>query len=1094
MSEQLPPNAEEHDRAAQPVDREEPPHLPFPVVAIGASAGGLDAYTEFLKATPADSGMAFVLIQHLPPDRESMLVDILSRHTKMRVAQIVDAMPVEPNHVYIIRPGYSITIKDGKLHVGEKLHKPDNNRPIDDFFRSLAEEQRERAICIILSGMGSNGSAGAQAIKAVGGLCVAQEPETAEYPSMPRHLVESGYADYILPPKDMPAVLLAYAGHPYASGKERTAAQVKRDEGYFREILAILRTRTKQEFGSYKRPTLMRRVQRRMGLARMTKMGEYAKMLRQSPSEVTALADDLLIHVTGFFRDPEAWETLRTRVIVPLIASREPDASIRCWVSACSSGEEAYSLGMLLVEEAERVGKPLDIKIFATDMADRTLQNARAGTYPGGIETEMPPARLERFFSREDAVYRVRSDLRERVVFAPQNVLQDPPFSRIDIVTCRNLLIYLEPEAQQKLLSLLHFGLREGGALFLGTSETVAGSEEMFDPVDRKWRIYRRVGPTRHGRVEFPLPKMLLDTENGDRPGAAGERRIGPRPSVGQLTHKALLERHTPAAVTVDRDHRVVFYHGQTAMYLEQPMGEPTRDLFALVREPVRGAVRAALHRAISEGAPASSADAWQEDAGGNRRRIVVTASPLDLKSAPDYYVISFEVTREVPAAAAAEANAPQGTTEGELRAELSRVRDELQSALEEMQTANEELKASNEEITSVNEELQSSNEELETSKEEMQSLNEELSTVNAQLQAKMEELQVTSNDLSSLLASTNIAVLFLDTQFRIRRFTPAVRHLLELINTDIGRPLNDLARKFDDPELNDHVAMVLERLIPIERQIESREGRVYLRRILPYRTTDNHIDGVVIAFVDISERKRAEESDRETQSWLAGQKEAFQAAMSGRPLAESLGVLVRTAINQTHGAARAAFFMVPPGGEGLEHIVGMPESYARATKGFAVGPESLACGLAAHNGEPAITPDVESEPRWIPWRDMAREHGYRACWSFPVQIDGGPALGTFALYFRDPREPTPRELELAAVMSHAAAIILSRNFEAAERARAEAELRTNMDELTRFNQAMVARELRMIDLKKEVNALREQVGDERRYPLDFENEEDGHG
>lgn len=807
---------------------------------------------------PPDSGMAFVLIQHLSPDRESMLAEILTRHTRMTVLQVEDGMQVHANHVYIIRPGNSLFIQDGKLRLGEILQRKSNNRPVDDFFRSLAEEQRERAICIVMSGMGSNGAAGAQAIKAVGGLCIAQDPDSAEYPSMPRHLMEAGYADYVIPPKDMPAVLLAYAGHPYASGRERTAAQIKRDEGAFREILAILRTRTRQEFAGYKKPTLVRRVQRRMGLARILKMVDYAKMLRHNASEITALVDDLLIHVTGFFRDSEAWEVLRERVIVPMVAAREPDASIRCWVAACASGEEAYTLAMLLVEEAERADKPLDIKIFATDMADRTLQNARAGTYPAGIETEITQERLNRFFTKEDAVYRIRADLRERVVFAPQNVLQDPPFSRIDIATCRNLLIYLEPELQQKLLSLLHFGLREGGTLFLGTSETVAGSDEMFDPIDKKWRIYRRVGPTRHGRVEFPPPRTVRDLDpTSERPSGA-ERRVGTRPSLAQLTHKALLERHTPTAVTVDRDHRVVYFHGQTSTYLEQPPGEPTRELMVLVRESLRGAVRAALQRAIVEGVPVTMPEGWVDLPGGGKQRILVTVSALDPKGAPDYYVISFEAARET---VLPPGDGKNFDSDLDLKAELSRLRDELQSTIEEMQTSNEELKASNEEITSVNEELQSTNEELETSKEEMQSLNEELSTVNAQLQAKMEELQSTSNDLASLLTSTDIAVLFLDTRFRIRRFTPAVRDLLELINTDIGRPLNDLARKFDDPDLNAHAAAVLEKLIPLEREVSGRDGRVYLRRILPYRTTDNHIDGVVITFVDISERKQAEKA-----------------------------------------------------------------------------------------------------------------------------------------------------------------------------------------------------------------------------------------
>ena len=374
----------------------------------------------------SDSGMAFVLIQHLPPDRESLIAEILQRHTQMTVRQVHDGMPVEPNHVYVIRPGHTMTIRDGLLRLGDRLDKPRHSRPVDDFFKSLASEQRERAICVIMSGMGSNGAAGAQAIKAVGGLCIAQDPESAQFPSMPRHLVDAGYADYILRPQDVPDVLMSYAGHPYAAGAREAMEPAERDRQQLREILAVLRTRTQQDFSGYKKPTVYRRVQRRMGLNRVTSISEYAKILRQSPTEVSGLADDLLIHVTGFFRDAEAWEAVRTQVILPLVAAREAGGQVRSWVTACASGEEAYTLAMLLVEESERAGKHLDIKIFATDMAERTLQNARQGVYPGGIEAEISADRLERFFQREDAVYRVRQELRERVVFAPQNVLQDP--------------------------------------------------------------------------------------------------------------------------------------------------------------------------------------------------------------------------------------------------------------------------------------------------------------------------------------------------------------------------------------------------------------------------------------------------------------------------------------------------------------------------------------------------------------------------------------------------------------------------------------------------------------------------------------------
>ncbi len=837
----------EADRSIQPVDREQPPRLGFPVVGIGASAGGLEAFTEFFQVMPADCGMAFVLIQHLPPDRESLIAEILSRHTRMTVQQITEGVQVLPGNVYVIRPGHTVSIRNGLLHLGERLERPGNNRPVDDFFKSLAEEQRERSIAIIMSGMGSNGTAGTQAIKVVGGLCIAQDPETAQFPSMPRHLIDAGYADFVLRIAEMPEMLLNYVKQPYVRGGEEEAG-LKEDHQHVREVLAILRTRTRQDFSGYKKPTLLRRIQRRMGLNHVSRLSEYVRMLRQSTTEVGSLADDLLIHVTGFFRDAAAWESLRTSVIVPMVAHHEPNTDIRCWVTACSSGEEAYTLTMLVLEEAERIRKPLDIKVFATDMAERTLSNARNGIYPGGIESEITPERLARFFVKEDAVYRVRPELRQAVVFAPQNILQDPPFSRLDLVTCRNLLIYLEPSVQKRLLSMLHFGLRQGGALFLGTSETAADLDNLFEIIDKRSKIYRRIGPTRHGLMNFPMPSRTSVLSEGFRSAS--------KPTLAQLTNVALLAHHVPAAVTVDRDFRVVYFHGNTRPYFDQPTGEPSRDILVIAQESVRGALRTALQRAMAENKTVTVLDGWT-GSEEKRCRVAITVSPLESKSASDYFVVSFDQRPEpAPVLPAAE---QKPATDAGIAEELQRVRDELQSTIEELQTSNEEHRASAEEVMSMNEEMQSTNEELETSREEMQSLNEELTTVNNQLQAKMEEYQAISSDLSSLLSSTDIAVLFLDPEFGIRRFTPAVKDLVEMLATDVGRPLSDLAWKFQDPDLMSQARAVMEKLIPIEKEIPGGSGRWYLRRILPYRTADNRIDGLVITFVDITQRRKME-------------------------------------------------------------------------------------------------------------------------------------------------------------------------------------------------------------------------------------------
>lgn len=1039
------------DRLAQPVDLEQPPRLAFPVVGIGASAGGLEAFTAFFSVMPPDSGMAFVLVQHLPPDREAMVAELLQAHTAMKVAEVVDGMKVEPDHVYVIRPGHTLTIKEGHLHLGERLERPRHSRPVDDFFRSLAEEQRERAICLIMSGMGSNGAAGAQAVKAVGGLCIAQDPESAQFPSMPRHLIDAGYADLILPPSEIPDALIAYAQHPYAAqrrevsggsnGEPNAPEAVQREQQQLREILAIVRTRTRFDFTGYKKPTVLRRIQRRMGLSRVDDLGAYAKVLRQSSLEVTGLADDLLIHVTGFFRDADAWEALRQSVIIPLVRSHEPEGEIRCWVAACSSGEEAYSLAMLLVEESERAGKRLNIKVFATDTAERTLSNARSGLYPGGIESEMPPERLQRFFDRDDAVYRVRQDLRERVVFAPQNILSDPPFSRLDIVTCRNLLIYLETEVQQRVFALIHFGLRDGGALFLGNSETVSSGAGLFEPIDKKARIYKRVGPTRHGAIEFPLPRgVARDSRTSAR---ALPLASGAAPSIAQLTARALVASHIGAAVTVDRDGRIVYYQGDAKPYLAQPGGVPTHELLALAGEQVRGAVRMALQRAMASHAPARATGGWTTNDEGQRRRVLVTASPLESSGTPELFVVSFQQGGE-PEPPARQGGDDAVGEPAEPSEEVRRLRDELQSAIEELQASSEEHKAAAEEAMSVNEELQSSNEELETSKEEMQSLNEELSTVNSQLQAKMDELQRVTSDLRGLLASTDIAVIFLDAQFRIRRYTPAARKLLELIGSDIGRPLEDLAKKFIDPDLLDDAGSVLERLVPAEREVRSNDGRWYARRVLPYRTAEDRIEGVVITFVDISDRKRAHDLAASAGDTARGDLEAMTSLHTvGNLLAGATDVKsaleeILVASLELHSTNQGELQLYEPASQTLRLAVQRGPLSEAVGGGASVGlsdPVSPAA-QALRDRTPVLIEDVAQQMPAAPLRESWLAAGVCAVQCTPLLTRDGELLGVLTMHFSRPHRADERSLRVSQLLARLGADTVERMRVEEERAR----------------------------------------------------------
>ena len=873
------------DEASAPVDFSTRARNPYPIVGMGASAGGIEALKEFFSATSADSGMAYIVIQHLSPSHQSLMADILGRCTSMPVSQIENGMQVEPNQVYVIRPGYTVTLKDARLHLGEPTGGRGHRRPIDDFFRSLAEEQKENAIAVILSGTGTNGSAGAQAIKAAGGLCIAQEPDSAEFPGMPQSLIHAGYADQVLAAGEIPAALRQYVQHPFldlnAKDRARAAQELERHRHDLQKILAIVRSKTGHDFSPYKLPTILRRIDRRMGLLGIATLVDYASHMDQKSEEVTALANDLMINVTGFFRDPAAWEAFREAVINPLVAARDSGDTIRAWVTACASGEEAYSLAMLISEEAERLNKTVDVKIFATDTADKSLAFARAGIFPGGIEGDLSAERLDKFFEWDEQTYRVKKSLRDQVVFAPQDVLRDPPFSRVDIVTCRNLLIYLEPEAQRRALTLMHFALRDGGHLFLGNAETLGHADSMFETVSKRWRIYRRLGV---GRRSFgQLPALVSHTAEVRPAPRLAPPTVLTRPSSTATIQAALLDEFGPASAVIDANERIVYVHDDATPYLQLPAGEITQNLLDLVRPAIRAAVRKTLRDAVAERRIVSMTVRSATDSGS----LTVTAAPLKHSRPPDYFRVSFEPSPDHPEQAPPPASTspppiaiPASEPNSFLEEEVRILRRELRSTVASFEATNEELKASNEEVTSVNEELQSANEELETGKEELQALNEELVTVNAQLRSKIQELETLTNDLDNLLSSTSIAVVFLDTQMRVRRFTPAINDLLELLPADIGRPIAHLALKFSDDTLFADTAAVLERLTPLEAEALSHSGRWYLRRTLPYLTEDKGTAGIVITFIDITARKRAEQAIEAAQARLQAVLEQMPAAV----------------------------------------------------------------------------------------------------------------------------------------------------------------------------------------------------------------------
>lgn len=838
-------------------------HNAFPVVGIGASAGGLEACKQFFCAMPADTGLAFVLVQHLDPNHESLMADLLAKYTKMPVAQALDGMRAEPNHLYVIPPNYYLSIRAGVLHLGPPTERRGMRMPIDHFFRALAEERGEKAICVILSGTGSDGTQGLREIKGHGGMTMVQEPSTAQYDGMPQSALTTGLVDYCLAVEAMAPVLTRYVQHPYVSGEPAPEPDVAKPLDDLSAVLGVVRARTGHDFRHYKRGTLGRRVARRMGLSTLVSLRDYLELLRGSEEEARKLVRDLLIGVTSFFRETKAFEMLISTIAPAIVERARGEYPVRIWVPGCASGEEAYSLAMVFMEAIRRSGKRVSLQIFATDIDSEALEIARAGIYPVSATADLPSEYVQQFFVREGEHVSVIKPVRESVVFAVQNLITDPPFSRLDLVSCRNLLIYLDNEVQAKVIRLFHFALRENGYLFLGSSETIGLRTDMFRTISKKWRIYHRLQTPSDARGTDYYP--LVSDAAVITPRTAGDRVRGPvGRRLGERVEEKLLGEYAPAAVLVDRNGEALYFHGATSNYLGMPTGSATHDVVSLAREPLRMTLRAALQRAMRE---KMKIEARQVAVGdrGNERKVTIKVWPLDENEGT--FLVCFEDDDEPGPASQPRASEEALVTQ--LEYELKATREDLQTTIEEVETTNEELKAANEEVMSMNEELQSTNEELETSKEELQSLNEELSTVNNQLLDKVQELESANNDLANLLTRTDIATIFLDLELRIRRYTPTATRMFALIDADHGRPIVDVARRFSDGDLSEHCRQVLAELKTFQEEVLGSDGSWFLLRILPYRTSDNRIGGVVITFSDISEIKAAYAEARTRESQL---------------------------------------------------------------------------------------------------------------------------------------------------------------------------------------------------------------------------------
>ncbi len=830
----------------------------FPIVGIGASAGGLEALEQFFGAMPKDSGMAFVVIQHLDPTHVGIMPELLQRITSMKVLQASDHLKVKPNCVYVIPPNKSLSLLNGILLLFDPIETRGLRLPIDFFLRSLALDHQEKSIGIILSGMGSDGSLGIKAIKEKNGLVLVQQPETAKFDGMPNAAIQTVIADIVAPAEELPARLIDYLKYlKYDKINPDSDTKIKTN---LDKIIILLREHSGHDFSAYKKNTISRRIDRRKGVHQIEKIASYVRFLQENPKEIDILFKELLIGVTSFFRDTAVWEKLKNEVLPDLMNDLPNGYVLRAWVTGCSTGEEAYSLAIVFKEVLEKIKKNrnLTLQIFATDLDIDAVEIARRAYFPRNILADVSTDRLNRFFTLEGDGYRVNSVIREMIVFAPHNVIKDPPFTKLDLLSCRNLLIYLEPELQVKLMSLFNYSLLPGGIMVLGTAESLSGNTQGFIELDARNKIFQRSQNTNENLlIDFPssFHRSTTKTNENAKPMKVNE-------NIQTLADQLLLQRFSPASVLVNNKGDIIYITGRTGKYLEPVAGKANWNIFVMAREGLGDALPIAFRKALQNFDPVIVSHVKLGSNGGTHY-VDITVQRIESPSALKGMVLI--VFTDIPLIyEKEEINPKTGKSKSNLRQrelenELQRSVEDLQSTREEMQTSQEELKSTNEELQSTNEELQSTNEELTTSKEEMQSLNEELQTVNIELQSKVSDFILAYNDMKNLLNSTEIATLFLDKEMNIRRFTDSIVNIFKLRNTDIGRPFTDLVSNLIYPDIEIHALKVLKTLLTNENSITTIDGRWFAVRIMPYRTMDDRIDGLVLTFTDISMAKKME-------------------------------------------------------------------------------------------------------------------------------------------------------------------------------------------------------------------------------------------
>ncbi|AGY56565.1 chemotaxis protein CheB [Gloeobacter kilaueensis] len=854
------------DSPSEPIDAqdtlfvEEQDDSPFPVAGIGASAGGLEAFTELVGALPAATGMAFVLVQHLSPDQPSLLRDILARTTEIPVLEVTDGMAVEPDHIYVLPPNRQMTIAENTLRLFPRQRTRGRFMPIDAFFISLAKERGRKAIGVVLSGTDGDGSVGLEAIKAAGGMAFAQDEQSSQFTGMPLSAAATGHVDFILPPAAIAAELARIGHHPYLHRPVLNRTRASSDEQSLSAIVRLLHNATAVDFSEYKRPTFLRRVLRRMVLHRLENLDDYVRFLEQHPEEVLALYRDVLINVTSFFRDWEAFDGLKSSVFPTIIERKPLDIPIRIWVPGCATGEEVYSIAICLYEYLEDNKVKSTVQIFGTDISELSIEQARSGVYQPGQVKGLSPERMQRFFIQHEGAYQVAQHLREMCVFARQNLIADPPFSRLDLISCRNVLIYFSPALQRKALLTFHYSLKPDGFLLLGSTETPGDSSGLFTQIDRKQKLYaRKLVPSRLP-VEI-IPNTALATV------PSSERRISDEVAsdfnLQQEADRLILDRYSPAGVVINTDLDILHYRGEIGPFIKPAAGRASLSLLKLVRSELRPELRTALHQAKKQLLPIRREGVTLRDENRSRN-IRIEVIPFKSATRENYFLVLF-VDEPLIEAPEPPVSRPRRQNQQEqrileLQQQLLAKEEYLRSTVEELEASNQSLRVANEEILSSNEELQSTNEELQTAKEEIQAANEELNTVNDELQRRNHELSLASNDLQNLLVSTQIPILMLDGGLRIRRFTPPAGVLFNLIPTDLGRPLRDINHQLNISDLTEQIASVISSLSPLSQEVRDQQGHWYELRVRPYRTLDNKIEGAVLVLMDIDGLKRSAE------------------------------------------------------------------------------------------------------------------------------------------------------------------------------------------------------------------------------------------